>query len=583
MDIRRTILWMIFSFSLLLLWNNWQVYRGQPSLFSLTPPATETAKAGHPAAADQATNPANPANIPAASGQAQPSQAKVPTPEAIPQGQQIHVKTGVYDLTFDSMGAQLVRADLLAYKNQEETTGILPWAKGLLGYKPPVGAGGPMYLLNDQPGDTYVAQTGLVGAPQGSSYPTHLTPFTLVGSGPVVRGDTTEISFEATSDQVRVVKTFILGKDSYDIHVRNDIYNLSSQPIDPSLYLQLTRDGHEPPNTTGFYSTFTGPAVYSTEDKFQKIKFDEITKGKASYVQKADNGWVGMVQHYFASAWVPKQGVVRTNQALALPGNLFAIRTIESVGTIAPGASKSIEAQLWVGPQDQHAMSAVAPGLDLVVDYGWVTIIAKPMFKFMIWLHGLVGNWGWTIVLLTLLIKLVFYPLSAASYRSMAKMKLVAPRMKHLKEKFGDDKAKMNAAMMEMYRTEKINPLGGCLPMVVQVPVFIALYWVLLGSVEMRGAPWILWIHDLSVSDPWFILPAFMMLTMFLQIKLNPTPPDPTQAKIMMIMPLVFGGMMFLFPAGLVLYWCVNNTVSIVQQRVIMNRLDHEKKASASS
>ncbi len=228
-------------------------------------------------------------------------------------------------------------------------------------------------------------------------------------------------------------------------------------------------------------------------------------------------------------------------------------------------------------------MSAVAPGLELVVDYGWVTIIAKPMFHFMTWLHALLGNWGWTIVVLTLLIKLVFYPLSAASYRSMAKMKLVTPRMQHLKEKFGDDQAKLNAAMMEMYRTEKINPLGGCLPMVVQIPVFIALYWVLLGSVEMRGAPWILWVQDLSVRDPWFILPAIMMATMFLQIKLNPTPPDPTQAKIMMIMPLVFGGMMFLFPAGLVLYWCVNNTISIIQQRVIMLRLDREKAASASS
>ncbi len=511
------------------------------------------------------------------------AQTKVPVSDAVPQGQPVQVKTGVYDLTFDTLGAQLVRAELLHYKNQEATTGIIPWFKGLMGKKPPQDAGSAMYLLNDQPGDIYVAQTGLVGAPQGQGYPTHLTPFALVGDGPVVKGDTTEVSFEAVSGQVRVVKTFILSQNGYDIRVRNEVTNLGDQPIDPSLYLQLTRDGHEPSNTTGFYSTFTGPAVYSSEDKFQKVTFEDITKNKASYTQQADNGWVGMVQHYFATAWVPQQGVVRTNQALALPGNLFAIRTIESLGTIAPGASKSVDAQLWVGPQDQQAMGDVAPGLDLVVDYGWVTIIAKPMFKLMIWLHSLVGNWGWTIVVLTLLIKLVFYPLSAASYRSMAKMKLVAPRMKHLKEKFGDDKAKMNAAMMEMYRTEKINPLGGCLPMVVQIPVFIALYWVLLGSVEMRGAPWLLWIHDLSVSDPWFILPAFMMLTMFLQIKLNPTPPDPMQARVMMIMPLVFGGMMFLFPAGLVLYWCVNNTVSIIQQRVIMNRLDREKAASASS
>ncbi len=540
MDIRRTILWMIFSFSLLLLWNNWQVYQGHPSLFSLTPPAAEQSKTaksedGHPST-----------GVPAAAAAQSGAPATVPGSSAEPQGQKVHLKTDVYDLTFDTTGAQLVQAELLRYKSLK-------------------GDDAPMYLLNDQPGDIYVAQTGVVGAPQGSGYPTHLTPFSLVTPEPVAKGDTVEIAFEATAGQVKVVKTFIVPRDGYDIRVRHDITNLGDQPIDPSLYLQLTRDGNDPPNTSGFYSTFTGAAVYSSEDKFQKVKFDEIAKGKASYIHQADNGWIGIVQHYFASAWVPPQGTVRTNQALRLADNLYAIRTIEQVGTIAPGAQRSVEANLWVGPQDQRAMSAVAPGLELVVDYGWVTIIAKPMFKFMTWLHSLLGNWGWTIVVLTLLIKAVFYPLSAASYRSMAK------------------KAKLNAAMMEMYRTEKINPLGGCLPMVVQIPVFIALYWVLLGSVEMRGAPWILWVHDLSVRDPWFILPAIMMATMFLQIKLNPTPPDPTQAKIMMIMPLVFGGMMFMFPAGLVLYWCVNNIVSIIQQRIIMVRLDREKAAAASS
>ena len=217
-----------------------------------------------------------------------------------------------------------------------------------------------------------------------------------------------------------------------------------------------------------------------------------------------------------------------------------------------------------------------------MVDYGWLTIIAKPLFTLMTWLHSLLGNWGWTIVALTVLIKALFYPLASASYRSMARMKQVAPRLQALKEKYGDDKQKLNAAMMEMYRTEKINPLGGCLPMVVQIPVFISLYWVLLASVEMRGAPWILWVHDLSIRDPFFILPAIMMATMFLQIKLNPTPPDPVQAKVMMIMPLVFGGMMFFFPAGLVLYWCVNNTLSILQQWSITRAIQRKTEAAAS-
>jgi YidC/Oxa1 family membrane protein insertase len=252
------------------------------------------------------------------------------------------------------------------------------------------------------------------------------------------------------------------------------------------------------------------------------------------------------------------------------------------VGTIEPGQHVAVDANLWVGPQDQKAMGALAPGLELVVDYGWLTIIAKPLFKIMTWIHSVLGNWGWTIVALTVLIKAVFYPLAAASYRSMARMKQVAPRLQALKEKYGDDKQKLNAAMMEMYRTEKINPLGGCLPMVVQIPVFISLYWVLLASVEMRGAPWILWVHDLSIRDPFFILPAIMMATMFLQIKLNPTPPDPVQAKVMMIMPLVFGGMMFFFPAGLVLYWCVNNTLSIAQQWSITRALQRKTEAAAN-
>src|SRR5690606_17534208 len=290
------------------------------------------------------------------------------------------------------------------------------------------------------------------------------------------------------------------------------------------------------------------PAVYTDEEKFQKVKFGDIEKGKASYATTADDGWIAMIQHYFVTAWVPPQGVQRTNAMVPLGNNLYAVRSIESVGTVQPSETQGVQAKLWIGPQDQDALTAVAPGLDLVVDYGWLTVIAKPLFALMTWLHGILGNWGWTIVALTVIIKLVFFPLSAASYRSMARMKQVAPRLTALREKFGDDKQKLNAAMMEMYRTEKINPLGGCLPIAVQIPVFISLYWVLLASVEMRGAPWLGWITDLSARDPWFILPAIMMGTMFLQIKLNPTPPDPMQAKIMMIMPLVFGGMMFFFP-----------------------------------
>lgn len=535
---------MIFSFSLLLLWNNWQIHNGKPSLFG-APPASAEQKV-----------PANPATAPAADAST-PSVPSAPAAAAAPgsvpgsvavvpaQAQEVVVTTDVLRLTFSTTGAQLVRAELLKYPASADNDK-------------------PMVLLDRAPDLTYTAQTGLIGS--GQSFPTHLTPFAVTTPERELAGDKLVVRFEAESGGLRVLKTYTLDRGSYDVHVRHDVTNVSNAVQSPSVYMQLERDGNDPAGTSSFYHTFTGVAVYSEQDKFQKITFGDIAKNKANYIKQADNGWIGIVQHYFATAWVPQQGKPRTNELLQVQPNLFAARSIEALGQVAPGASVSSEAQLWVGPQDQKAMSAVAPGLELVVDYGWLTIIAKPLFTLMTWLHSLLGNWGWTIVALTVIIKAVFYPLASASYRSMARMKQVAPRMQALKEKFGDDRQKLNQAMMEMYRTEKINPLGGCLPMVVQIPVFIALYWVLLASVEMRGAPWILWIHDLSVRDPYFILPAVMMGTMFLQIRLNPTPPDPVQAKVMMVMPLVFGGMMFFFPAGLVLYWCVNNTLSILQQ-----------------
>ncbi|NGR06737.1 membrane protein insertase YidC [bacterium SGD-2] len=559
MDIRRTILWMILTFSLLLLWNNWQTYNGKPSMFG----SSMTSQTVDPAVAEQQAQQQADASIPAATASAAPAAPSSVPGEAAPaatESQQVQFRSDVLHLTFDTQGAQLVRAVLPNYATSSDDNE-------------------PLSLLDRRAGYTYVAQSGVVGAPAGQSFPTHLTPFRYVGEQPAADGRTA-LRFEAESGNVRLVKTYLVAPGSYDIRVSHEIHNLGDTPIQPSVYLQLERDGNEPSDGSAFYRTFTGPALYTAEDKYQKIDFSDLDKGRASYTRTADNGWIGMVQHYFATAWVPQQGVQRHNEALRIGDNLYAIRTLVGSPAIGPGQAATVEADLWVGPQDQKAMGELAPGLELVVDYGWLTIIAKPVFKLMTWLHTLLNNWGWTIVALTVLIKLAFYPLSAAAYRSMARMKKFTPRMQALREKYGDDKAKMNQAMMELYRTEKINPLGGCLPMLIQIPVFIALYWVLLGSVEMRGAPWILWIHDLSARDPWFILPAVMMATMFLQIKLNPTPPDPMQARIMMIMPLVFGGMMFFFPAGLVLYWVVNNILSIAQQRFVMHQID---KADAAA
>jgi YidC/Oxa1 family membrane protein insertase len=285
-----------------------------------------------------------------------------------------------------------------------------------------------------------------------------------------------------------------------------------------------------------------------------------------------------MVQHYFVSAWLPAAGE-RSIYTEKVDTNLYRVGVRQPLGTIAPGATINNDAEFFVGPQEERLLESVAPGLDLVRDYGWTTVLAKPMFWLLEKLHGVIGNWGWAIVALTVLIKLVFFPLSAASYKSMARMKNVAPRLKVIQEKYKDDRMKMNQAMMELYKTEKINPMGGCLPIVIQIPVFISLYSTLLASVEMRGAPWLGWIHDLAAADPFYILPVVMMISMFVQFKLNPTPPDPMQAKMMMIMPLVFGVTFFFFPAGLVLYWVVNNTLSIAQQWQITRMLGGKKAA----
>ena len=561
MDIRRTILLMIFSFSLLMLWNNWQVHQGNPPLFGAPPAATKpTAAATDPnAAATTAGVPTAPAGATTPTGSDSATVPGLPVTTNV-AAQTVLFKTDVLALTFDLQGAQLVRTDLLAFPSVED---------------PAI----PFTLLERAAGRTYVVQSGLTGAPAGAMFPTHLAPFVLETDARELTGENLVIKFSSTSGDVKLTKTFTLKRGQYAIDVQHQIENLSAQPVSPSVYLQITRDGNDPAGTSTAPSFLSGPAnffgaaLYSEQEKFQKVTFEEIEKRKASHIKQADNGWFALIQHYFVTAWVPPQGKSRSYEMTALEKNLYALRSIEPVGTIAANANLTITSKLWVGPQDQSALEALAPGLELVVDYGLLTIIAKPVFSLMTWLFSLLGNWGWTIVALTVLIKAAFYPLSAASYRSMAKMKMVAPRLQALKEKFGDDRQKLNTAMMEMYRTEKINPLGGCLPIVIQIPVFISLYYVLGSSVELRGAPWILWVHDLAVRDPYFILPAIMMATMFLQMRLNPTPPDPVQAKVMMFMPLVFGGMMFFFPSGLVLYWCVNNILSIAQQWYITKKM----------
>lgn len=549
MDTRKAVLWTIFSLSILLLWNNWENYSNKELLNKVSSISSEQIPKRIP-------------NVPAVSGTLSVpnvnSSAAFESLEGSEKSEHITVTTDVLKLTFDTIGAQVIRAELLQYPDNSSRLKQ------------------PTILLDRSRELTYVVQSGIIGTDITNSFPTHQTPFCCVSQETQLVGNKLVVHFEAEKGGLKVGKTYTLHRNRYDIDVKHSLTNTSSVPVSPKLYLQLERDGNDPVYTSKFYRTFTGIAVYSKENRFEKISFSDVSKKKASYINQANNGWIAMVQHYFATAWIPEKGKMRSNEVLEVRPNLYAVRTIESFEKLLAGESIGADSHLWVGPQDQKAMSALVSGLELVVDYGWLTIISKPLFQTMIWIHSLLGNWGWSIVTLTILIKLAFYPLATASYRSTARMKQIAPRFQALKERYGSDRQKLNAAMIEMYREEKINPLGGCLPMLVQIPVFISLYWVLLASVEMRGAPWILWIDDLSTRDPFFILPTVMVATMFLQMKLNPTPTDPIQAKVMMIMPFVFGGIMFFFPSGLVLYWCVNNILSIIQQWNIVYRLRQE-------
>jgi len=443
----------------------------------------------------------------------------------------------------------------------------------------------PFQLLGEAAGRTYLAQSGLIG----EGLPNHKSTWIpREKSYRLKEGeDVLEVKLDAHGGGLKVTKTYRFRRGSYLIEVDHEIVGEGSATLQPHLYFQFVRDGQPPPGDSKLAPTFTGVGVYTAKDKFQKITFEDIAKGKASYPRNTADGWIGIIQHYFLSAWLPAAGVPREFYTKRLADNLFSAGVIVASEAVEPGKSVRVGMALYSGPQDQERLQELAaraaPGIDLAVDYGWLTVIAYPLFWVLAWLHKLVGNWGFAIILLTILIKLAFYPLSAASYRSMAKMKVLAPKLQRLKDQYGDDRQRLHQAMMDLYKTEKINPLGGCLPIVVQIPVFIALYWVLLNSIELRQAPFILWIDDLSKPDPYYILPVLMGISMIVQSRLSPTPPDPIQARMMQLMPIIFSVFFFFFPAGLVLYWLVNNIISIAQQWYITRALDHPKGSAPKS
>jgi YidC/Oxa1 family membrane protein insertase len=548
MDTQRLILLVIFSFSLLMLWEAWEKHnRPKP--------------AAAPAGQQAVPTPSSPA-APAPAAPSKPSSPAVPAAAAPAKGEVVRVRTDLVAAEIDTLGGTLKRLELLRHKDSADPT--------------------RRFVLFG-PDHGYEAQSGITR--EGG--PNHLTLWTASATDFSLEAgkDAVEVRLTGTGrDGVSAEKVYTFRRGSYLVELALEVRNRGAESVTPYVYFQLTHDGKPSSNVNTVAETFgaqsfTGFAIYTAEKAFEKVHPSDLDKAK--FERRAENGWLAFVQHYFVSAWIIPDKVVRDYGALKRNDGLYSGNAVVQPGAVAPGGSVQVKAALYAGPQEQRHLQAAAPGLDLVVDYGWLAIIAWPLFWLLEKLHALSGNWGVAIILLTVLIKVMFFPLSAASYKSMAKMKLITPRLTKLREMYAHDRQKMNQAMMELYKTEKINPLGGCFPILVQIPVFIALYWVLLAAIELRHAPFVLWIKDLSALDPYYVLPILMTGTMILQTKMNPVPPDPVQARVMQIMPYVFSIFFFFFPAGLVLYWLVNNVLSIAQQWQIQRMFDRDKPAHA--
>lgn len=545
MGFQRLFLFLIFSFSLVILWGEW-VRQNQP-------PEALIASV-------------NEKDLSVPSALVKPTEKTVTSApvevQAVHAGKKIVITTDIFRAEVSTVGGNLQRLDLLQHRDATDQSK-------------------PITLLQQQGGHTYLAQSGLLG----KDLPTHNAEFSADAEElNMVEGkDTLDVRLTAAeTGAARVSKIYTFHRGSYTVDLAYEIENKSASVLIPSAYFQFIRDASAPNGASKFVPTYTGPAVYTEMEKFQKIEFGDIEKNKAKLPHNPDNGWIGMLQHYFVAAWLPQGKGEREFYAKKLDGQLFSAGVILPAGSIEPGQVGRISVPLYIGPA-QTKLDKIAPGLGLSVDYGWLTIFATPLFWMMSLFNDWVHNWGVAIILLTFLIKLAFFPLSATSYRSMAKMRLVAPKLEKIKQQYGDDRDRLNKAMMELYKTEKINPLGGCLPVLVQIPVFIALYWSILSSVELRHAPFFGWIHDLSATDPYYVLPLIMGISMLVQSKLNPVPPDPIQAKVMQIMPIAFSVVFFFFPAGLVLYSIVNNILSIAQQWYITHGEEAARKGGTKT
>ncbi|MCC5792808.1 MAG: membrane protein insertase YidC [Legionellaceae bacterium] len=559
MDIRRVILFSILALIGYNLWLNWQ--QDYPGL----PPATPTAlheSSAVPVKKDQALLPTV-SDLPDQDTTAPgPGKARESHRSTTASRSLIDVKTDVLHLQVDPQQGDIVSAQLLDYPLSVEQKDQ------------------PITLLTTDPQHRYTANSSLFQVRNGQIHNLDFN-FTATQTAYHLESGENTVVLRLTGQSeegLEVEKRFTLERGSYVVKVSYHINNQTDQSFQAYFNRQLLRQSPVEDQSSIFHvGSYTG-ASYSSpgEQRFKKVSFKDMSKANLNV--KANNGWIAMQQHYFLSAWVPQDNTKNTFYTRA-DGDTYTIGAVSPLIKVAPQQQKTLESQLYVGPEISSNLKALAPGLDLTIDYGWLWFLSSLLFSLMKSIHSVVGNWGWSIVLVTVLIKLAFYRLSATSYKSMANMRKLQPKLESLRERYGDDKAKMSQATMELYRSEKVNPLGGCLPILVQIPVFIALYWVLLESVELRQAPFIGWIHDLSVADPYHILPIIMGITMLIQQRLNPAPPDPMQAKIMMFLPILFTALFWNFPAGLVLYWIVNNSLSILQQWYITNKYSDKNKS----
>lgn len=563
MDFRRSIIFIglaIVSYMLVLAWN--EDY-GQANQQRTVNQSTQNAPLSISEPSSNTVDESSEFTVPETSA-IETDSAKTSVKAPTPSSQIISVKTDVLELLLDLKGGNIVSAKMPNHKVA-------------------LGSDEPLALLENNNERYYVVESGLFGKNGFDS--------SKNGSTPVYSVDKT--AFELADDQdelvidlvfksesgVIVTKKYTFKRDDYLINVAYLIDNKTDSPWQANLSGKIVRDRSSDPssqNSMGMQS-FLGMALSSTEKPYEKYDFEDMLEEPIN--EQIYGGWIAFIQHYFLSAWIPDKNEMHTYQT-KIRGGHYLMGFISPATQIAPGESGSVSANVYIGPKIMDRLETAAANLDLAVDFGWLFWVATPLFLLMDFLFGIVQNWGIAIILVTVVVKALFFQLSAASYRSMANMRRVAPKLQSLKEQYGDDRQKMSQAMMDLYRKEKINPLGGCLPILVQMPVFIALYWVLLESVQLRHAPFMLWIDDLSVMDPYFILPILMGASMFIQMQLNPSPPDPMQAKIMKIMPLVMTVFFLWFPSGLVLYWLVNNILSIVQQWVITRQIE---KANPSS